>query len=86
MIPLIPRVSIAGLQKKRTVRQDDAEAVLVRGVPPSDNVLPDLRHAAIGNRLLKKTRELKQTNKGNSKFMKDIKKNLMAFLTSIIIK
>ena len=84
MIPLVPRVSVASLQKKRTVRQDDAEAVLICGIPPGDNVFPDLRHAAVRDRLLKKTRELKKRNKRNSKFTEE--ENLMAFLESVIIK
>jgi len=60
VVPLVPRVGVAGLQKERAIRQNDAETILVRGIPSGNDVLADLRHAAVRNRLLKETRELRR--------------------------
>ena len=55
MIPLVPCVRIVGLKQKRAVGQNYAHTVLISGIPSSDGVLPDVRHAVVQYGLMKKS-------------------------------
>lgn len=71
MIPLVPCVRIVGLKEKRAVGQNYAHTVLISGIPSSDGVLPDVRHAVVQYGLMKKSCRLGK--KRRSKILKKIK-------------
>lgn len=58
MIPLVPRVGVVRLEKKRAVRQHYAQAVFISGIPSSDSISAYIRHVAVRYRMLKKSRGL----------------------------